>query len=73
MNYITKTKSEVNNLSFKDIQNRSYPAYIGMDTHKETIVSSIAKPGSGKPKYLGEMANDPNKIKKFVENINKKH
>ena len=73
MNHITKTKSEVNNQSFKDIRNRDYPAYIGMDTHKETIATSIANPGRSKPKYLGEMANDPKKIKTFVENISKKY
>jgi len=73
MNHITKTKSEVNSLSFKDIQNRDYPAYIGMDTHKDTIVSSISNPGRNKPKYLGEMANDPKKIKKFIENISNKY
>ncbi len=73
MNNSNNKTSEVNNPSFKDIQNRSYPAYIGMDTHKETIVSSIANPGRGKPKYLGEMANNPKKIKKFVENISMKY
>ncbi len=73
MSNINNIKSEVNNSSFKDIQNKSYPAYIGMDTHKQTIVSSIASPGRSKPKHLGEMANDPKKIKKFVENLSKKY
>lgn len=73
MSNINNIKSEVNNPSFKDIQNKSYPAYIGMDTHKETIVSSIASPGRSKPKYLGEMSNDPKKINKFVGNLSKKY
>ena len=45
MNHITKLLEKVNVNSFKEIQTRNYPAYIGMDTHKDTIVVSIATPG----------------------------
>ncbi len=32
MNHITKLLEKVNTESFKDIQTRNYPAYVGMDT-----------------------------------------
>lgn len=73
MNHITKLLEKVNAKSFKDIQTRNYPAYVGMDTHKDTIVVSIATPGRGKPKHLGTIANDPKKIVVLVKNISKKH
>lgn len=72
MNHITKLLEKVNVNSFKDIQTRNYPAYIGMDTHKDTIVSSIATPGRTQPKHLGTIANDPKKIAIFVKNISTK-
>ncbi|MCF6194112.1 MAG: IS110 family transposase [Kangiellaceae bacterium] len=73
MNHITKLLEKVNAKSFKDIQTRNYPAYVGMDTHKDTIVVSIAIPGRTKPKHLGTIANDPKKIAILVKNISKKH
>ena len=73
MNHITKLLEKVNTESFKEIQTRNYPAYVGMDTHKDTIVVSIATPGRTKPKHLGTIANDPKKIAVLVENISKKH
>ena len=72
MNHITKLLEKVNVNSFKEIQTRNYPAYIGMDTHKDTIVSSIATPGRTQPKHLGTIANDPKKIAIFVKNISTK-
>jgi len=48
-----------------------YPAYIGLDVHKETIAISVAKAGRLSPEYQGEIANRPNKILKQVEQLNK--
>lgn len=48
-----------------------YPAYIGLDVHKETIAISVAKAGRQSPEYQGEIANRPNKILKQVEQLNK--
>jgi transposase len=69
MNHSNKTLAKVNNESFKNVQTRNYPAYIGMDTHKDTIVSSLATPGRTKPKHLGTIANDEKKIETFITNI----
>ncbi len=35
---------------------RDYPAYIGLDVHKETIVIGVAEPGRGEPMDRGEIA-----------------
>ncbi|MCF6288172.1 MAG: IS110 family transposase [Proteobacteria bacterium] len=73
MNHINKTNKKVNTKSFKEQLDRDYPAYIGMDTHKETIAISVADPGRGKPKFLTEIANDPKKVEKFVTTLSKKY
>jgi transposase len=73
MNHISKTLEKVNNESFRSVQTRNYPAYIGMDTHKDTIVISIATPGRGKPKHLGTIENDVKKIETFITNLSSKY
>ena len=73
MNHINKTPKKVNTKSFKEQLDRDYPAYIGMDTHKETIAISVADPGRGKPKFLTEIANDPKKVEKIVTTLSKKY
>jgi len=52
MSHVSKILEKVNAESFKDVQTRNYPAYIGMDTHKDTIVASIATPRRTKPQHL---------------------
>lgn len=47
-----------------------YPAYIGLDVHKETIAVSIARAGREAPDYWGEIANRPNKVRKLVDRLN---
>lgn len=49
----------------------SYPAYIGLDVHKETIVYAVAHAGREAAEVRGEIANKPNKIAKLVERLNK--
>ncbi len=49
----------------------SYPAYIGLDVHKETIAVSIARAGRDAPESRDEIANQPKKIAKLVECLNR--
>ena len=49
----------------------NYPAYIGLDVHKETIAVSVARDGREDPGPLGEVANRPQSIKKLVARLNK--
>jgi transposase len=46
-----------------------YPAYIGLDVHKETIAVSIARAGRDAPESRAEIANQPKKIAKLVERL----
>ncbi len=50
-----------------------YPAYIGLDVHKETIAVSIARAGRHAPDYRGEIANRPNKVRKLVDRLNQEY
>ncbi len=47
-----------------------YPAYIGLDVHKETIVVSVARSGREAPESYGEIANRPGKVAKLMERLN---
>jgi transposase len=49
----------------------NYPAYIGLDVHKETIVWAVAKAGREDAESRGEMANKPKAIMKLVERLNR--
>ncbi len=49
---------------------RHYPAYLGLDVHKETIPWAVAIEGRSSPQYRGEIANRPNKVLKLVEKLN---
>jgi transposase len=49
----------------------SYPAYIGLDVHKESIVYAVAHAGREAPESRGEIANKPNKVAKLVDRLNK--
>ncbi len=47
-----------------------YPAYIGLDVHKENIVVAVARAGRSAPESWGEIANKPKAITKLVKRLN---
>ena len=47
-----------------------YPAYIGLDVHKETIAVAVARAGRDTPESWGEIANRPKAIAKLIERLN---
>jgi transposase len=47
-----------------------YPAYIGLDVHKETIAVAVARAGRAAPESRGEIANKPKAVSKLVERLN---
>jgi transposase len=47
-----------------------YPAYIGLDVHKETIVVAVARVGRDAPESREEIANRPKAVAKLVERLN---
>jgi transposase len=49
---------------------RRYPAYIGLDVHKETIVVAVARAGRDAPESRREIANKPKTVAKLVERLN---
>ena len=48
-----------------------YPAYIGLDVHKETIAVAVAQAGREAPESRGEIANKPKTVAKLVERLNR--
>jgi len=50
---------------------RQYPAYIGLDTHKDTIAVAVARAGRAAPELRGEIANKPKAVAKLVERLNR--
>jgi transposase len=46
-----------------------YPAYIGLDVHKETIAVAVARAGRDEPEFRGEIANKPKKVARLVERL----
>ena len=47
-----------------------YPAYIGLDVHKENIVMAVACAGRSTPESRGEIAKQPKAIAKLVKRLN---
>lgn len=50
-------------------QPEAYPAYIGLDVHKDTIAISVARAGREAPESWGEIGNKPKKVAKLVERL----
>nr|VFK23142.1 MAG: Transposase [Candidatus Kentron sp. LPFa] len=50
-----------------------YGAYIGLDTHKDTISVGVAEAGRGEPVYEREIANEPRKVFKLVEHLHQRY
>lgn len=48
-----------------------YPAYIGLDVHKERIAVSVAHAGRSAPESRGEIANRSKTVAKLIERLNK--
>jgi transposase len=46
-----------------------YPAYIGLDVHKENIVVAVARAGCGVPELRGEIPNKAKAIAKLVDGL----
>jgi len=46
-----------------------YPAYIGLDVHKETIAVAVARAGREEPEFRCEIANRPKTVAKLVERL----
>ena len=49
----------------------SYPAYVGLDVHKDTIAVAVARAGREAPQSWGEIGNKQAKIAKLVERLNR--
>ena len=47
----------------------SYPAYIGLDVHKESIAVAVARAGRNAPEFRVEIANRPKAVAKLVERL----
>ena len=48
---------------------RTYPAYIGLDVHKESIAVAVARMGRAVPEFHGEIANKPKAVAKLVKRL----
>lgn len=46
-----------------------YPAYIGLDVHKDTIAVAVGRAGREDPEFRGEIANKPKTIAKLVARL----
>lgn len=51
----------------------TYPAYIGLDVHKDTIAVAVAECGRGQPDSLGEIANTRKTVGKLIERLSAKY
>ncbi len=50
-----------------------YPAYIGLDVHKDTIAIAVAETGREAPQSRGEIANKRGRIAKMVERLERQY
>ena len=49
----------------------NYPAYIGLDVHKERIAVAVARSGREEPESRGEIANKPKHVAKLVTRLSR--
>ena len=57
-------------LSTKAEELVSYPAYIGLDTHSQTIAVAVARSGREEPEFRREIANKPKSVAKLIKQLN---
>lgn len=50
----------------------NYPAYIGLEVHKEAIAVSVARDGREDPEPLGQIVNRPQSVKKLVTRLSER-
>ena len=65
---------EVNEIALATTQNtqgtlKEYAGYVGLDLHKDTVSTSVAKPGRDEAEFQGVIANTPKAIAKLVRKL----
>jgi len=66
-------ETEISVAAFKASQRAErYAAYIGLDTHKDSITVAIALPGRDSPQLEGEIANKPKCINKLIQRLSQR-
>lgn len=50
---------------------KKFTKYVGLDVHKATIAASVAEANGGEVRYVGEIANEPEAVKKLVGQLRK--
>ena len=56
-------------LSTKAEELVSYPAYIGLDVHSQTIAVAVARSGREEPEFRREIANKPKSVEKLIKQL----
>jgi len=46
-----------------------FSKYIGMDVHKETIAVAVAEGNREEPRFLGEIANRPEDVRRLLKRL----
>ena len=47
----------------------NFGKYIGLDVHKETIAVGVADGAGGEPRYLGEIKNRPEAVRRLLAQL----
>jgi len=55
--------------STKAEESVSYPAFIGLDTHSQTIAVAVARSGREEPEFRREIANKPKSVAKLIKQL----
>ena len=50
-----------------------YPAYIGLDVHKDTLAVAVAESGRGEPEFYGEIAHQSRKVARLIERLSARY
>ena len=50
---------------------KQFSKYVGLDVHKETIAVAVAEANGGEVRYVGEIRNTEEAIRKLVKQIRK--